>query len=127
MTVWNGEVGKVWEFSFTGGVGKEGEFPMNKSDPAFGETSDGKFSCAYSGRHDHGELPPQRRDVDHEHTLQFIEWARKTLMDHFSAQSEEQTKGSRRPTILHFGFLVDVHLSFEPRLRRELRLALVPI
>ena len=74
------------------------EFPLNRADPAYAETADGRFSCAYTGRHDHGELPPQRRDEGgHERTLRYIRWARGAAAAHLTGADAAEKRARLAP------------------------------
>ena len=69
------------------------EFPGNLTDPQFAaeqvENHGPKFSCSYSGKHDNGDLPPQKRGSLHEKTLLFLQQARDESSAFFVKQLED--------------------------------------
>lgn len=67
-----------------------GEFPGNSTDSQFHSTTDNKdqdmskYSCSYTGKHDHGDLHAQQRSATvHEPTLQFLAQARAGVEKYF--------------------------------------------
>jgi hypothetical protein len=70
-------------------------FPGNRSDEQFVKqtSKDSRFSCEYTGRHDGGALPEQRRHPGHLATLTFLEQAREAatneLVKLMSAQKQQ--------------------------------------
>lgn len=85
--------GKV-VFSFSGSsvVGEKEEllktFPGNKADRQFAaeeaKVDQLLYSCAYTGKHDHGDLPPQKRGAPHEETLLFLQEARRSCAEYLN-------------------------------------------
>ena len=76
---------KVFKFTETQALStpNTGDFPGNQADPQYAakdaEIDQAKYGCSYTGRHDHGQLPPQTRGSPHEDTLRFLEQARKVV------------------------------------------------
>lgn len=81
-------------FTFTESQISEGNgaFPGNQADPQYAakeaELDQNKYGCSYTGRHDHGPLPAQKRGSPNEATLRFLEQARKAVGDELSAQTK---------------------------------------
>jgi len=78
---------------------KDDHFPGNESDVQFaakldGELDKAKYGCAYTGRHDHGTLPPQKRGSPHEETLLFLEQARNRVAEHILSMKASDNKGT---------------------------------
>ncbi|KAH9257652.1 hypothetical protein BASA81_004101 [Batrachochytrium salamandrivorans] len=79
-------------FEFTGLSGKGDSFPGNDTDSQFHTTLPpasaaldlSKYSCSYTGTHDHGKLPEQSRaNPAHESTLRFLAQARLAAEEFF--------------------------------------------
>jgi hypothetical protein len=83
---------QVFTFTEASVVLDPSEFPGNHADPQYAAKEaaldQSKYGCAYTGRHDHGPLPPQRRSSPHEATLRFLEQARKAVGDELNVQSK---------------------------------------
>lgn len=83
-------------FEFSGLSGKGDSFPGNETDSQFHTTlpaasssassalDASKYSCSYTGTHDHGKLPEQSRaNPAHESTLRFLAQARVAAEEFF--------------------------------------------
>jgi hypothetical protein len=98
----------VYEFTEKSVENSE-SFPGNETDPQYvtsllGNTNEqqqqqsldmNKYGCAYTGRHDHGPLPEQKRNPDHEKTLKFLEQARKNVGEYLNSTVKQQQQQNK--------------------------------
>jgi len=84
---------EVFHFS-SADVPPSNDFPGNESDPQFAakevQLDKLKYGCGYTGRHDHGALPEQKRGSPHEDTLRFLDQARKAVGDRLNELKQAQ-------------------------------------
>jgi hypothetical protein len=82
----------VFTFELSETINKNPDvLPGNEADPQVVTSvvaDQTKYTCAFTGKHDHGALPEQKRGSKHENTLLFLQEARQALGDFLSSKKD---------------------------------------